>query len=793
LRVLKSLVERYNWEGYYTMLILKNVKKTYKTKNLTQIALNGVNLNFRKNEFVAIVGPSGSGKTTLLNIIGGLDNYDAGDLIIDGKSTKNFKGNNWDYYRNSCVGFIFQNYNLVNHISVYQNVELALTLSNSKNKKKKVIDALKKVGLEKHAGKKPNELSGGQMQRVAIARALVNNPEIILADEPTGALDSKTSINIMELIKGLSKDKLVIMVTHNNDLAKKYANRIIELKDGNITKDSNPANTNEVNTNNFKIKKTKMSFKAAITLSLNNLKTKKGRTFLTAFASSIGIIGIALILSISNGFKKQIDEYEESTMSSFPIAISSITSTVNEEDSEGNRNAFDDMDDYPKENVLYPYFADENKKVHVNKITQDYVDHLSNMNNDLLSAVSYFTVTNFNLITTDNGNNFKTIGTSSINLSSLPKSLNDKSYLTDNYDLLCGSYPTSVYDVVLIVDSKNRVDKSLLNALFIDSSKEKIDYNEIVGKEFKVVNNDNYYTKITDDLFIKNEASKKMYDESNITLKIAGIVREKEGNVLASITDTTLDSMGSSMVSKIGYSNELINKIVDENNESIIVKAQNNSSVIVFMGGISYEEANITKEEALTMLGASNIPTSINIYPNSFESKDEIINYLNKYNEDKTNDSKIMYIDYAKQVSDLSKGIMDGITIILVAFSSISLIVSSIMIGIITYISVLERTKEIGILRSLGARKKDITRVFNAETLIIGVISGVIGILITLVLLIPINVIIYNLTGLKNVGVLNPVHSLVLVIMSILLTVIGGFIPSKSASKKDPAEALRSE
>lgn len=774
------------------MLILKNVKKTYKTKNSAQIALDDVNLNFRKNEFVAIVGPSGSGKTTLLNIIGGLDNYDTGDLIINGKSTKDFRGNKWDYYRNSCVGFIFQNYNLVNHISVYQNVELALTLSNSKNKKKKVIDALKKVGLEKHASKKPNELSGGQMQRVAIARALVNNPEIILADEPTGALDSKTSINIMELIKGLSKDKLVIMVTHNNDLAKKYANRIIELKDGNITKDSNPVNTNEVN-NNFKIKKTKMNFKAAISLSLNNLKTKKGRTFLTAFASSIGIIGIALILSISNGFKKQIEEYEKSTMSSFPITISSITSTVNEEDSKGNRNAFDDMDDYPKENVLYPYFADESKKVHVNKITQDYVDYLSNMNNDLLSAVSYFTVTNFNLITTDNGNNFKTIGTSSINLSSLPKSLNDKSYLTDNYDLLCGSYPTSVYDVVLIVDSKNRVDKSLLNALFIDSSKEKIDYNEIVGKEFKVVNNDNYYTKITDDLFMKNEPSKKMYDESNITLKIAGIVRAKKGNALASITDTTLDSMGSSMVSKIGYSNELINKIVDENNESIIVKAQNNSSVIVFMGGISYEEANITKEEALTMLGASNVPTSINIYPNSFESKDEIINYLNKYNEDKTNDNKIMYIDYAKQVSDLSKGIMDGITIILVAFSSISLIVSSIMIGIITYISVLERTKEIGILRSLGARKKDITRVFNVETLIIGIISSVIAILITLVLLIPTNVIIYDLTGLKNVGILNPVHAVILVIISVLLTLVGGFIPAKSASKKDPVEALRSE
>ena len=774
------------------MLTLKHLKKIYKTKSLTQVALNDVNVNFRKNEFVTILGQSGSGKTTLLNVIGGLDNYDYGELIINGKSTKNFKDNDWDYYRNSCVGFIFQNYNLINHISVYKNVELALTLSNSKDKRKKVMDALKKVGLEKHVNKKPNELSGGQMQRVAIARALVNDPKIILADEPTGALDSKNSIMIMELIKKVAKDKLVIMVTHNKELAKKYASRIIELKDGVIINDSKPYNENEIKDDYVKIKKTKMTLKAAVNLSLNNLKTKKGRTFLTSFASSIGLIGIALILSISNGFNKQIKEYEKNTLSSFPITISKLTSTMDKKKLEDNKKAFTGNYDYPQKNVLYPYSGEENNKVHENVITDEYLNYIKNMDSNLLSAISYYTITNFNLMTADNNENFKIIGGGSINFTSLPQDLNGDSYLKDNYDLLSGSYPSSVYDVVLMVDSKNRIDKNLLDALFVDSSKKEINFNEIVGKELKVISNDNYYSKINENVFAKKEPSKEMYDKG-ITLKIVGIVRGKKDNVLASIMDVISESMGSSMVSKIGYSNELINIIVNENKESEIVKYQYNSNGVVFMGGISFDEAKITKDEALTILGANDVPASINIYPKDFKSKEQVISYLDGYNKDKEDEAKILYMDYAKQIGDLSNGILDGITIVLIAFSSISLLVSSIMIGIITYISVLERTKEIGILRSLGARKKDITRVFNAETLIIGLISGVVSIIITLLLLIPINKIIYNATELKNVGVLNPVHAVILVIISIMLTLIGGLIPSKGASKKDPVEALRSE
>ncbi len=776
------------------MLELKHITKSYKTGDFKQVALNNVSLKFRKNEFVMILGPSGSGKTTLLNIIGGLDRYDSGNLIINGKSTKMFKDKNWDAYRNACVGFVFQNYNLISHISIYKNVEMALTLSgtSASRKKKLVMDALRKVGLEKHANKKPSQLSGGQMQRVAIARALVNNPDIILADEPTGALDSKTSVKIMNLIREISKDKLVIMVTHNDELAKRYANRTIKLKDGNIISDSKPLNKNNEKTSKFKIRKTKMSFLSAISLSLNNIKTKKGRTFLTAFASSIGIIGIALILSISNGFNKQIDEYEKNTMSSFPIAISSVVSTLDEEGLEDNKNAFSGKGEYPKEDVLYTYSPDENSKVHQNKITEDYINYLNDIDDGMLSAISYFRMINFNIITT-NGTNYQTVNTGSINFSELPLDLSDNSYLEDNYDLLSGSYPESYTDVVLIVDSKNRIDKSVLDALYIDSNKDEIDFDEVVGKEFKLVSNDDYYTKITSDVFTFNKASIDMYNKSNVTLKITGIVRGKKDNTLASIMDALSESMGSSLLSKIGYSNELIEKIVEENKQSEIVKAQENSSGVVFMGGASFDSVGITKDEALMMLGANTTPVSINIYPNNFDNKDEIIKYLDDYNKDKSDENKIIYTDYAEQISSLSSNIMDGITIVLIAFCSISLVVSSIMIGIITYISVLERTKEIGILRSLGARKKDITRVFNAETLIIGIISGIVAIVITLVLLIPINKILYNLTDLKNVGVLNPVHALILIIISVLLTLVGGFIPAKSASKKDPVEALRSE
>lgn len=778
------------------MLKLENIKKSYKTGDFVQKALNDVSITFRKNEFVSVLGQSGSGKTTLLNVIGGLDNYDSGDLVINGKSTKHFKDKDWDAYRNFCVGFVFQNYNLISHISVLSNVEMSLTLSGvtPKTRRKKAKEALKKVGLLEHANKKPNQLSGGQMQRVAIARALVNNPDIILADEPTGALDSKTSIQIMELIKEIANDKLVIMVTHNGELAHQYSNRIVELKDGKIISDSNPINEKDNLDVKFNIKKTAMSFLTALKLSLNNIYTKKGRTFLTAFASSIGIIGIALILSISNGFDKQIDNYEQSTLSSFPISVSPNVSTMSEEDMLENKNAFTGNYEYPKENVLYPYSVEENSKVHVNNIDAAYIDYVNGIDKRLLSAISYYRITNFNLLSS-NGNDVKDVSSKSVNLSSLPDDLGNKnSYLKENYDLLAGSYPQSTYDVVLIVDKKNRIDKALLDVLFVDEQKEKVNFEEVLGKEFKLVNNDDYYQKVSDSVFLKRALDKELYDnQNNKTLKIVGIVRGKKDNKLAAIMDAMSESMGNNTSSKIGYTNELVRQVVTDNQASQIVLAQKSSDGVVSMGNISFEQAGITKEQALSMLGANDVPMMINIYPKNFDDKDEVKTYLDKYNKGKDEKEKIIYVDYAEEISSLSSSIMDGITIVLVAFSSISLVVSSIMIGIITYISVLERTKEIGILRSLGARKKDITRVFNAETLIIGVISGLIGLLIARLLLFPVNNVLYNLTDLKNVGILNPYHAIILMLVSVLLTLIGGFIPAKIASKKDPVDALRTE
>lgn len=778
------------------MLKLKNIKKSYKTGDFVQKALDNVSITFRKSEFVSVLGPSGSGKTTLLNVVGGLDNYDSGDLIINGKSTKNFKDRNWDAYRNVCVGFVFQNYNLIGHISVLANVEMSLTLSgvNLKTRRKKAKEALKKVGLLDHANKRPNQLSGGQMQRVAIARALVNDPDIILADEPTGALDSKTSVQIMDLIKEISKDKLVIMVTHNADLASRYSSRIVELKDGKIVSDSNPINEKDDLSKKFNIKKTAMGFLTALKLSLNNIYTKKGRTFLTAFASSIGIIGIALILSISNGFDKQIDNYESSTLTSFPIGVSPSVSTMSEDDLMDNKKAFTGGYEYPKENVLYPYSSEENSRVHVNNIDEEYVNYVKKLNPDLLSAISYYRITNFNLLSSD-GTEVKDASSKVVNLSSLPDDFGNKnSYLKKNYDLLAGSFPTSIYDVVLMVDKKNRIDKSLLDVLFINQDKDKVDFNEVLGKELKLVSNDDYYEKVTGEMFFKKDMDKTLYDNANNkTLRVVGIVRGKKDNKLASIMDAMQESMGNNPTSKIGYSNELINWMVENNKQSEIVNAQKTASGVVAMGNVSFEQAGITREQALSMLGYNDVPLMINIYPKNFDDKDEVKKYLDDYNKGKNEKDKIIYTDYAEEISSLSSSIMDGITIVLVAFSSISLVVSSIMIGIITYISVLERTKEIGILRSLGARKKDITRVFNAETLIIGIISGLIGLLIARLLLYPVNNVLYNLTDLKNIGILNPVHALILMLVSVLLTLIGGFIPAKIASKKDPVDALRTE
>ena len=781
------------------MLQLKEIKKSYKTGDFIQHALKGIDVQFRENEFVAILGPSGSGKTTMLNIIGGLDRYDSGDLIINGKSTKEFKDQDWDAYRNNFIGFVFQSYNLINHISVLENVEMGMTLSglNSKKRKKKALELLDKVGLKDHAHKKPNQLSGGQMQRVAIARALANNPKIIMADEPTGALDTKTSIQIMNLIKEIAKDRLVIMVTHNPELANNYASRIIEFKDGNLVSDSNPIKEDEVIKNDIKIKRTSMNFLTALNLSFNNIITKWGRTLITAFASSIGIIGIALILSLSNGFDIQIDEFEANTLSSLPIGITPQVANVESSRIESNKNSKKEDKEkgkYPDIDYMIPYDASVNLKTHINKIDKEYIDYIENIDQDLVSAISYYRMTNINLLADVNGKK-QSISSSSINMSALPKNLGKNTYIKDNYDLLAGKFSENKNEVVLVLDSKNRIDTTLLDALGIDSKVKKVSYNELIGKEFKIVKNNDYYINLGNDTYIPNQNYEELYNnENNITIKIVGIIRGKKGNKLANIMTVMAENMGMNSVSNIGYEDELISEIVANNENSDIVKSQiNNDNNCVFMGGAPFENINLTKEMALTMLGANDLPMMVNIFTKDFDTKNDILNYLDEYNNGKDEENQVIYMDYAANVSDLTSNIMNAVTYVLIAFSAISLIVSSIMIGIITYISVLERTKEIGILRALGARKKDVTRVFNAETFIIGLTSGLLGIIIARLLLIPANAILLELTDLENVARMNPYHALLLIIVSLILTLIGGFIPAIVASKKDPVEALRTE
>ena len=781
------------------MLQLKEIKKSYKTGDFIQHALKGIDVQFRENEFVAILGPSGSGKTTMLNIIGGLDRYDSGDLIINGKSTKEFKDQDWDAYRNNFIGFVFQSYNLINHISVLENVEMGMTLSglNSKKRKKKALELLDKVGLKDHAHKKPNQLSGGQMQRVAIARALANNPKIIMADEPTGALDTKTSIQIMNLIKEIAKDRLVIMVTHNPELANNYASRIIEFKDGNLVNDSNPIKEDEVIKNDIKIKRTSMNFLTALNLSFNNIITKWGRTLITAFASSIGIIGIALILSLSNGFDIQIDEFEANTLSSLPIGITPQVANVESSRIDANKNSKKEDKEkgkYPDIDYMIPYDASVNLKTHINKIDKDYINYIENIDQDLVSAISYYRMTNINLLANVNGKK-QSISSSSINMSALPKNLGKNTYIKDNYDLLAGKFSENKNEVVLVLDSKNRIDTTLLDALGIDSKVKKVSYNELIGKEFKIVKNNDYYINLGNDTYIPNQNYEELYNnENNITIKIVGIIRGKKGNKLANIMTVMAENMGMNSVSNIGYEDELISEIVANNENSDIVKSQiNNDNNCVFMGGAPFENINLTKEMALTMLGANDLPMMVNIFTKDFDTKNDILNYLDEYNNGKDEEEQVIYMDYAANVSDLTSNIMNAVTYVLIAFSAISLIVSSIMIGIITYISVLERTKEIGILRALGARKKDVTRVFNAETFIIGLTSGLLGIIIARLLLIPANAILLELTDLENVARMNPYHALLLIIVSLILTLIGGFIPAIVASKKDPVEALRTE
>ena len=779
------------------MLELKNIKKSYKTGEFVQHALKGVSLTFDRNEFVCILGASGSGKTTLLNIIGGLDRYDSGDLIINNMSTKKFNDNLWDAYRNNCVGFIFQSYNLIGHLSVLENVEMSLTLSGVKNKKDKALSALDRVGLKDHAYKKPNQLSGGQMQRVAIARAIVNDPEVILADEPTGALDTKTSKQIMELIKEISKEKLVIMVTHNPDLAKKYATRIIEVKDGEVISDSLPKEKYK-DKNNIEIKKTKMSLLTALKLSFNNIRTKKGRTFLTAFASSIGIIGISIILSLSNGFDKQVDIYQKNTLSNFPITISKSTMSMDEKQMEEMMGSMmPGEDDYPKDKVIYSFDINSYDMLHTNNITKEYIEYIEKLDDSLISGISFTRATNLNLLV-KNGEDVKSVSSNELNMGVIPKELDKEDFMMEAFDLLDGEYPKDITDIVLVVDSKNRVDTKILKALGL-RDKDKIDFKEVLGKEIKLVFNNQYYTKYMNMFIPNSNLDDVYYNKENLTLKVVGIVRNKEDNYLGQIA-TSMNSLGnitdtSSMMSSnnigsILYKNDLVEKVISVNSNSDIVLSQSKSDNSVFTGEKLDSDS---KDNMLLYLGSKDEPFMINIYPKDFESKDKIIEYLDKYNIDKNDENKIVYNDLASTFISFGSKIMDAITVVLIAFSAVSLVVSSIMIGIITYISVLERTKEIGVLRSLGARKKDVSRVFNAETFIVGVLSGLIGVLIARLLIIPVNIILKDLTGLSNVAILDPLHALLLIVISTTLTLIGGAIPANMASKKDPVIALRTE
>ena len=867
------------------MLKLKNIKKTYVSGDEKVEALKGINIEFRKSEFVSILGQSGCGKTTLLNIIGGLDRYTSGDLIINGKSTKDFKDRDWDAYRNYSVGFVFQSYNLIGHQTVLSNVELALTISgvSRKERKQRAIKALEEVGLKEQIHKRPNQLSGGQMQRVAIARALVNNPDIILADEPTGALDTKTSVQVMEILKKISKDKLIIMVTHNPELAEKYSSRIIKILDGKITDDSDPIeHQKEEKKKDTKKRRTSMKFLTALRLSLNNLMTKKGRTILTSFAGSIGIIGIALILSISTGVQNYINKVEEDTLSSYPITIEESTVDMSSLMQSMSGENTDNAENKEEEKV---YSADimndmittlSNKKQSNNlKELKKYLDDGDNEITKNSNSIKYGYDLNINLYRANTDNEIVRVNPSTVmnafgmgdmieaqNNSAMSsvfgssmmtntdicfEMLDNQQLLESQYDLVKGNWPKQYNEVVLVLKEDGRIDDYTLYSLGLkDQSElkdkwkavengEKLDenqestsysYDDLLNLQFKLLLNSDYYQK-QNGLWVNKEDDDNYLKEkinNAETVKVVGIIKQNEQSAIST-----------SGTSGIGYTKQLKEYVVEKSNDAQIVKEQKeNKDVNVFsvlkfptdedtsstenltteqrmaMSKLSSEEIakmmeaysankDASYEKNLQKLGAVDIdtPTSISIYPKDFESKDKISSAIEEYNQKQRDDGKeentISYTDIVGTMMKSVSQIINTISYVLIAFVAISLIVSSIMIGIITYISVLERTKEIGILRAIGASKKDISRVFNAETLIIGLISGLIGIGITVLLTLPINSMIYAVTGVKVVTAVPFKAGVVLVLISMFLTIIAGLIPAKIASKKDPVIALRTE
>lgn len=894
------------------MLVLNNIKKDYRVGDGFVPALKGVSVGFRRSEFVAVLGASGCGKTTLLNIIGGLDRYTDGDLIIDGKSTKDFKAYDWDAYRNHCIGFVFQSYNLIPHLTVLENVELALTLSgeSAAERKRKAEEALRKVGLENETNKRPNQLSGGQMQRVAIARAIVNEPQIILADEPTGALDSKTSEQVMDLLKEIAADRLVIMVTHNRELAEQYATRIINLKDGELVGDSAPYTPDETAeqgsvgeiisaTGKKKEKKgitrTSMSFFTAFKLSLKNLLTKKGRSIMVSFAGSIGIVGIALVLAISNGFKLYINRLETDTLSNFPITISRMAMDMNA--IAGAVTSTDTRVDFPDDEYISGFDSGAIFKdmLHTNTFSRDYVAHVEKLETMksqskkargealVLDVLRQYDV-KMPLLTleSDAEHNVRAVSTESSGMmaqlmgtSSVFNQLLDNSdYVNSQYDVIYGRYPSKYDEIALIVNKYNQLDESLMTNLGLNQYRKdgKLAFEDICdadggnGKIYKVVLNDGYYTLDGGKLeVLGNDAAalKAAYDgENTITLRVTGILRVNEGApmetyssglvYLPSLTKVFVDNCNASAAAAAqralfaegkvyqsmikgggdalknmasgmsgGMSSDSMSGVLSEQEEAELAEAieylkKNFLSIytelsdgkvadfnLVWLYLIS-ENGFMSKDQAREMImqnaGAAlsadkeTLPSSLEIFPRSFETKNEITAHLDEWNDVFPN-SSVIYTDPASMLSSTMGQMIDIISYVLIAFAAISLIVSSIMIGIITYVSVIERTKEIGVLRSIGARKKDIARVFNAETMLIGFAAGLLGIGVAYLLCIPINAIIGALAAVPigNMAVLNPLHALAMVIISVVLTLISGLIPSGAAAKKDPVVALRTE
>lgn len=823
------------------MIELKNIKKIYKVGENKIEALKSVSLSFRKSEFVSILGPSGCGKTTFLNVLGGLDNYDEGELFVNNFSTKNYRDSNWDSYRNKYVGFVFQSYNLIMHLSVLENVELSLSIAGlSKNQRRqKALNALERVGIKEQARKKPNQLSGGQMQRVAIARAIVGDPQIILADEPTGALDSGTSVQILDILKELSKTKLVVMVTHNRELAQKYSSRIVEMQDGLITNDSKPykmkkEKTGQKQEKKKKEKKPSMSFWTALSLSFRNLLTKKTRTILTAFAGSIGIIGIALILGLSSGFQAYVNKTQSDTMSSYPITLQQNNVNLLSTLSLLNKNMGStpsDENEIGVNSLLEEFLKTSLSSVHANDLVsfKQYLEE--NIDREKINGIQYVYDVNLNVYDAVQAKKLNPV-TMSQKAMALPQLvamfrqlelwqelLSNQSVLNSQYDLLGASrWPSGENEVVIMLNANGQIDDFVLYALglrnldeidaYLDymldpvnnpkptfENQQSYEIEDFLSLQFKLLPEADYFvfneeTNTYTDIRTLEQAYTELFEQelsvklaNALTLNVVGVARPKENT-------QTANSIGA-----VGYTSALTQRIITANNNSQIVADQTESPLVNVLTNTPFA---MGESYALNMakFGVANLenPKEIRIYPSNFASKDYVISFIDTYNQTKsTREEQIEYTDYVGIIISSVSTIISAITYVLIAFVSISLIVSSIMIGIITYVSVLERTKEIGILRSVGARKRDVSNVFNAETLIIGFASGAFGILIAYLLSIPANIILERVIDIKNVVALPILPAVALILISMLLTVISGLIPARLASKKDPVKALREE